>query len=104
MLAEGVLGAALLAGKTVSATVARERTPEVLKAERTRVGRVAMERMAMEQVINAALLKADMFAVCCCCCLLCLLLLLSWTRDNLDSCYDRLLKCAIASIIISVGC
>jgi hypothetical protein len=63
VLAEGVLGAALLAGKTVSATVARERTPEVLKAERTRVGRVAMERMAMEQVINAALLKADMFAV-----------------------------------------
>jgi hypothetical protein len=67
VLAEGVLGAALLAAKTVSATVARERTPEVLKAERTRVGRVAMERMAMEQVINAALLKADMFAGCCCC-------------------------------------
>jgi sensor histidine kinase regulating citrate/malate metabolism len=62
------LGAALLAGKTVSATVARERTPVALKAERTRAGRVAvaMERMAIEQVINAVLLKADIVVVVCC--------------------------------------
>lgn len=77
----------------MSATVARERTPEVLNVERTRVGRVtAMDRMAMEQVINAALLKADMFA----CmlfvvfCLLCLLLVVL-TTDNLVCCsYERL--------------